>query len=296
MASRGFTRACVVTAGIGLAAVLSGCGASPSAGPSTVTMTPVAAMQKVAASARQMRGETYTFAVTGPMGLSISGHGAYSTKPALAVEMAFDSIGFLGGAAPGHQGMEERILGDVVYLRMPGAALITGGSAKWMKISASAAGSAAGIDLGDLLNRSAQADPGQQLQSLLSVPNVHAVGKERLDGVDTTHYAGELSADDIARNPAYNERTREQLRKLYAGAGMTTTHVDVWIDGDYRARKFISSTPTSAGEVHTTMTFGGHDQPVSISAPDPADVVDLSGFTGGGVRVDTAPTGSSTRA
>src|SRR5258706_4282331 len=84
-----------------------------SAGTSSVTevhpsmalgsLTPVAAVARMAESAKSMRSASYEFRMNGPMGSSFAGHGAYSNTPKPALDMTFDSasIAGLGGGSPG---------------------------------------------------------------------------------------------------------------------------------------------------------------------------------------------------
>jgi hypothetical protein len=161
-----------------------------------------------------------------------------------------------------------------VYLKLPG--LLSGAGGKWLKVSLDGAGSAGGLNLGLLLDQAAGADPAAQMKALLAVPNIREVGPENLDGTPTTHYAGDLTAADLANNAALDGRTRAQLRKIYAMAGNTATHVEVWVDAQYRARKFASSSATALGRLRTTMTFSHFGEPVSVAVPKPSEVTDLS--------------------
>jgi len=247
---------------------LSGCGSTESV--TTASVTPVAAMQKMAAATDASDGQTYSFSMTGPGGISMSGHGAYAAKPTLALQMTFDGMHAMGLNLPA---MEERIVDRAMYLKMPG---VLGNGDKWLKVSFDQVGSSAGINLGSLLDQAAGADPAAQMKALLAVPNIREVGHEDIDGTPTTHYAGDLTAADIAKNAALDAATRAQLRKLYTMGGSTATHVDVWVDSQYRARKFVSTTATALGPLRTTMTFGHVGEPVTVAVPKSSEVTDLS--------------------
>jgi hypothetical protein len=263
----------VALVGVGALLSLAGCGGSSV---QTVSVTPVAAMQKLAAATDASDGQTYSFAITGPSGISMSGHGAFAAKPNLALQMSFDGTHLMGLNLPA---MEERIVDRTVYLKLPG--MLPGAGNKWLKISLDRAGSADGINLGSLLDQAAGADPAAQMKALLAVPNIHDVGHEDIDGTSTTHYAGDLTARDLTNSAALDTATRAQLRKVYSMAGNVTSHIEVWVDAQNRARKFVSRSATALGELSTTMTFGHFDEPVSVAVPKPSEVTALTGLTRG---------------
>ncbi|HEX3611583.1 MAG TPA: LppX_LprAFG lipoprotein [Sporichthyaceae bacterium] len=271
-------RTVTIVAGLGGLALVSVCGSVTSAAPPTVSaanLSPLAAVTKVAESARTTRSASYTLTVSGPSGMAMSGHGSYSTTPT-AMDMVFDSASVAGLGQM--KGMEERLVGDTVYLKLPMLSSLTGG--KWFKLSLSKAGTSSGLDLGSIFQQSSATDPGQQLQALLSAPNVHQVGAETIDGVPTTHYAGDVTVADIEKHSGYDAATKASLAKLYANSGGRVTHLDVWVDSDYRARKFSATTPTPVGAATVTMTFSDYGKAVSVVAPAPGDVADLSGSIG----------------
>src|SRR5258708_33277462 len=81
--------------------LLAGCGtgSSVTAAHTPVTLgslTPVAAVAKMAESAKSVRSASYEFRMSGPMGSSFAGHGAYSNAPKPALDMTFDSASIAG--------------------------------------------------------------------------------------------------------------------------------------------------------------------------------------------------------
>jgi hypothetical protein len=163
--------------------------------------------------------------------------------------------------------MEERLVDGSFYLKVP---MLTRGGRNWLKMPADNPSG-----LGTFLPE-AQANPDKQLQLLLSAPNLRVVGTEGIDGVSTTHYAGEVAVADIEKNSAYDPATRAALGKLYGAHGGQVSQIDVWVDSQSRDRKFTTSIATPIGTFATSIDISGYDQPVSISAPDPGDVVDQS--------------------
>jgi hypothetical protein len=258
-----------VAAGVcGAVAVLSGCAVGvPSRAVQVAARSPVVAVAKVVDSARATRSASYGFTFSGPLGTAMSGHGVWSSSPQAEMDLTLDSASIAGIGA--FDGVEERLVDGSLYLKLPTLAAL---GRKWLKMPVDDTNSRAGANLFP----EAQVDPSKQLQLLLSAPNVQVVGTQVLDGVPTTHYAGDITVSDIEKNSGYDPATRAALGKLYAAHGGQVSHFDVWVDSATRARKFTTSTPTPVGTFSSSMTFSDYDQPITISAPAPADVFDQS--------------------
>jgi hypothetical protein len=113
----------------------------------------------------------------------------------------------------------------VVYIRLPFLQHSVGARKPWVRVTAAAGTTAAGINLSQL----GAGDPGQQRTLLGAVAGKPTeVGEDEVRGVTTTHYRATLA---LAKLPA---DTRRQLRKL---VGASTLPVDVWIDGDGLVRR-----------------------------------------------------------
>lgn len=262
--------------------VLAGCGGSGGETVTSEALSPTAAMEKVASSVRSVETSSYTFEMAGA-GLSMKGHGAFATKPEPAMQMVFDSmsmgglgLGSIGGGNMGAGGMEQRIIGDTLYMRGGIFGMLGGGGSKWLKVSFGELGEASGMDLKGMMTQSTQADPRAQLQALLAAGDVQSVGSETIDGVKTTHYTGEVEVADLAKSAQIDDKTRAELEKSYAAAQMGVTHLDVWIDESFQARRFVSTSETPMGDVTMTMNFKDYGKPVDIAAPPASEVTDLS--------------------
>jgi hypothetical protein len=145
-----------------------------------------------------------------------------------------------------------------------------------MKVPLSSADSQAGLD--GMLSQARQVDPREQLQLLIASDNVHKIGTEKVNGVDTTHYAAELTSDDLAKESKLDATTRDQLQKAYSSAGLGKIGVDVWVDSDDQARRFVTTAPTSAGDVRMTLDFTDYGKPLDIAVPEGATDAGISGL------------------
>lgn len=290
-------RLVATSATLAVLAVLAGCGGGGGEGATTEAMTPTAAMERVASSVKSVETSSYTFEMGGA-GLSMKGHGAFRTKPEPAMQMVFDSVsmggGSMGGLGLGNMGggMEQRIIGDTLYMRGGMLGMLGGGGDKWIKISFGEMSEASGLDIRSMMTQATQANPQAQLQALLAAGDVKSVGSETIDGVKTTHYTGEVDVTDLAENARIDADTRDELEKSYAAAKMGATQLDVWIDESFQARRFMSTSDTPVGDVTMTMNFTDYGKAVEISAPPAAETVDMSSLAKLGREAADAPTSS----
>lgn len=203
-------------------------------------------------------------------------------------ELRFDLSGLagLGGSkvSPAKLQATEILDGTVIYMRIP---LLDGrlpGRKTWVKFDLKKAFGSLGLDLGPALQ--AGQDPTRQLDYLRTVADAKKVGSDRVRGVATTRYHGDLRLD---RYPSLLPRreqaaARAAVQRLIKGSGSSSIPVDVWIDGRNRVRRMsVSMTvrPASAPGQSLRMqidedlyAFGAK---VVVSAPLAKDVYDATG-------------------
>jgi len=261
-------------------------------------------------------GGTASGAASGPM--TTTGQGAFDFT-AKQGELHLDTSGATAAGAP--TSTDVVIDGSTGYVKVPDSALASTGGKHWASISTSAgasSGSPAGgsLDLGQLSQLS---DPTFALELLQGFKGgtVTTVGRETLRGVDTTQYR--ITIDPAAGGPG---GAASGLGALAGGAGTTggAMPADVWVDAEGRMRKFSMTIDLSAllkglagdlgglggpggvaggaspignvaGDLHFSMTVGmelwDFGKPVTITLPDPADVVD--GASVGGLDDSAVP-------
>ncbi|MFC4053017.1 hypothetical protein ACFOY4_25315 [Actinomadura syzygii] len=217
--------------------------------------------------------------------VSATGSMQYRTKPDLAYSMNFDTM-TVGGKSTG--GMQQILVGRTMYMKMPMLSQLGGatGAKPWFKISLDDLGKKSGMNLDQLLRQSQQMDPVQNTKMLTASKDVREVGKETVDGVQTTHYTGTYRIEDaIAKLPAEDQET---VRKNAGTAGLDGMNFDLWVDGRQLPRKMAlkSKQTAQAGATNLTMTYRDFGKPVQISAPPESEVTDfgqlLNGLGGGG--------------
>ncbi|XRQ06216.1 hypothetical protein ACN3XK_58300 [Actinomadura welshii] len=216
--------------------------------------------------------------------VSMTGEMQYRTKPDLAYSMNFDQMTVAGQSMPG---MQQVLINRNIYMKMPMLSeLGAGSSAKpWIKMSLDELGRQSGLNIDQLLQQSQQMDPVQNTKMLTASKDAREVGKETVDGVETTHYTGTYRIEDaLAQLPADQQ---EVIRKGYAQSGMDDMQFDVWVDGEQLPRKMaMKSGQTADGVMNMTFTYRDFGRPVQITEPPASQVTDFSEMLkglGGGV-------------
>lgn len=216
--------------------------------------------------------------------VSANGTMQYRTKPDLAYSMNFAQMS-VGGKSMG--GMEQRLVGRNMYLKMPMLSQLGGGSAKpWMKISLDEIGRKSGMNIDQLLQQSRQMDPVQNTKMLTASKDAREVGKETVDGVVTTHYTGTYRMEDAIAK--LSPELQEAYRKNAATTGMNAMHFDLWVDGQQLPRQMtMKSVEAADGNLTMTMKYHDFGKPVDITEPPASQVTDLAemmnGLGGAGV-------------
>ncbi|TDD85374.1 LppX_LprAFG lipoprotein [Actinomadura darangshiensis] len=215
---------------------------------------------------------------SGPTGdVSANGTMQYRTKPDLAYSMNFADMS-AGGKSIG--AMEQRLVGRNMYIKMGMLSQLTGGTGKpWMKISLDEIGAKSGMNIDQLLQQSRQMDPVQNTKMLTASKDAREVGKETIDGVETTHYTGTYRMEDAIAK--LSPEMQEAYRKNASSTGMEAMHFDLWVDGQQLPRQMTMKSLESASQ-NMTMTMKYHDfgKPVDITEPPASQVSDFGDLLG----------------
>lgn len=215
--------------------------------------------------------------------------GAYSGEK-MMVEVDFgDALAGLG--APGDEpipgGFDEPLQivvdGASAYLRIPMLQALTG-STGWLSATPeelAAAGGSLGVTAGS-------GDPSQLLDTLRGVAGeVDEVGTEEVRGVATTRYRATV---DLGRAiDEAPEAQREEVRAMLDGLGsdVASVPVEVWVDADGLARRFVMDFGDLAAQVMgadgsatITVELFDYGEDVAIEIPDPSEVTPIGGLLG----------------
>lgn len=191
-------------------------------------------------------------------------------RPRAAMRMVMDPLKLDGRSIPGATAKTQLVqVGNVLYMRS--AALSKRAGKPWVKIPASGLGKG-GQNLDTLAQNRDQMDPAGQTRMFTAATNARQVGKEQIDGVQTTHYTGSMTpAEAIAKlDPADRKNRQKALRTL----GAKTLAFDLWVDAQQLPRKMVVRID-GTNPVTTTMLYRDYGKPVAIAAPPPGQVATL---------------------
>jgi hypothetical protein len=266
-------------AGAALVISLAGCKEAADSGTSNGGGAHLTEAQEALSKASQKTGDVKSFHATLLSSTVLSGRQtqlkgdlAVRLQPSPAMKLNIPAINAAGKRTAG---MEEILIGDDLYLKIP--ALTKQAGKPWTKLSLSKMGSAAGINVENLQNQGSQANPALNAKLLTASKDAHVVGKEKVDGVSTTHYQGTFSlADAVAK---LGSEQRAQAEKLFGQSGLDKLVFDVWIAKDQLPRRLTLATPPGAKlTTNTTLDYVDFNKPVSITPPPASQVSDGSGL------------------
>ena len=236
-------------------------------------------------------GETTTQAGTSRMAMTVSAESESSTDtttsataPAFRLEaeglinyetghgtltMDMGSLGIPGAAGRA----EMRMLGSVVYMKLPGSEL---GNRPWIKFDLEAMGESGtpvpGLD-------PASNDPRGILDALRGVSGeVQKAGELKIRGVDTTHYRANVDLEKA--QDEVPEARRDDFAAFSERLGIETLPIDVWVDDEGRARRFAYEVETPAtaqapaSQVDLVIELFDFGVDVDVKAPPESEVTD----------------------
>lgn len=170
------------------------------------------------------------------------------------------------------------LMPDAFYMKMPILAAKTG--KPWAEMKFSEMRSASGLDMSQLMSQAQQMQPAQYIAQLTASGDVHAVGNESVDGVQTTHYAGTVSTADALSH--YTPDVRAQMRPLLDQSGVTGYDLDVWLDSHGLVRRIRTTTQGGQLAFSFAMDVLAYGVPVHVTRPPASQVADLGSLTGAG--------------
>ncbi|MER7750512.1 hypothetical protein [Kitasatospora sp. NPDC097643] len=210
--------------------------------------------------------------------VTMKGKGAVSWADGLQGEITMDLSGSplakLLSVVTGGNSAPYRYTKDSMYLRMGGDAVDTFGGRHWLHYSKADIAKASGGGTDQLKN----ADPVQGVRTLIASGKVTEVGQETVGGKTATHYSGELTANDIAKasGKGLSQDELDKIKDNLDTAGITSEQLDVWVDANQLVVKRTEQADTKAGTLKATVTYSDYGTPVTTTAPDPSDTVELA--------------------
>ncbi len=180
--------------------------------------------------------------------------------------------------------------GGVMYMKLPEAlvtALPSLAGRPWVKMDLSKLTGIPGIS--SLMSNPTMSDPTQLLRYLRAGSDgVTSLGRERLDGVVTTHYRAQLNLDRVTEGlPSADQAAiHAALSRFEQAASQHDLPIDVWIDRRNLVRRVVMSlalqSPSGPAVQETVTVDLSHYGPQRRPVSPPADQVqDLSSLAGG---------------
>jgi hypothetical protein len=178
--------------------------------------------------------------------------------------------------------MEIRVIDGISYIKFPFFALMLGAETPWISAPAEEGESLAG----DFTFGPAD-DPNALLQDLEEADaEVTEIGRETINGVETTHYRVVFDTAELYARATPEERAEMEAEGFIPEGEFP---MDLWVSDDGWIIRYIMDVDGASigGDdefERMVMTFNLYDinQPVTIVAPDPSEVTEMDslGFFG----------------
>lgn len=219
-----------------------------------------------------------------PVSFTITGQGAFDFR-AHTGQM---TVTFPTGQGSTGGTMQIRIIGHDLYFSAPQLPGLDGGK-PWVHVDAGSYLQKQGQSAGPLSGFS-DGDPTQVLGMLEQMSGaVTEVGTANVDGVPTTEYQGTIdltgrsgAAGGGSGTSGGSTGSTVVSPQIAQALGLTDIPVDVWVDGDGRARRVQTSFAFFGITVSAQEGLGSFGDPVSVSAPPAGDVADGSSLLDSG--------------
>ncbi|MGY3203445.1 DUF1396 domain-containing protein [Streptomyces sp. TE5632] len=254
-----------------LAAGAVGCSSGSEESPE---MTPAAAVAKAAKNTEDITSFRYTMTGEVPAQGKIEAEASMRVKPDVAMSMQM--------TAPdaGTQGkVEIRLVDKAMYIG-GGAEMAKEMDGKsWMKFDLAELG--ADAELNELgAPGQAEQNPAAESTFLTGAKDVKKVGTEKIDGVETTHYSGTVTLDDLRASlkdkDAKAAETGEKSIEQYEKMGVESLTMDMWVDGEDHTKQFRMRGDATQGPLDMTIKFLDVNKPVTVEAPPAEETADLA--------------------
>jgi hypothetical protein len=254
--------------------VAAGCGGGGGDKSADTVETPDANPIAQAASHTSRAGSVKVeFEIVGK-GVNGGGRGAFDTGTRDSGRLSMTLEGNGGSTTT----VDTIIDGAVMYLRSAVFQQVLPQGKEWVRVDLAQLARQNGVNLGSLLD--SNPTPNGALAYLRGASgNARELGKEKVRGVETTHYRASIDLEQAARRAKGS--TRESIRRVIDVAGVRSLPVDVWVGDDGYVRKVTYRQHSSSNQsAKITMELYDFGTPVTIAPPPPAAVIDFQKLVG----------------
>ncbi|MGA4840194.1 DUF1396 domain-containing protein [Streptomyces sp. G45] len=246
-------------------------------------LSPAAAVKKAARNSEELKSFSFRMKGQAPEDGAFQGEASMNVEP-LAMRMK------LSAPKQGPDKVEMRLVDGGLYLG-GGKPSPEADGKSWIKFDAKTLGKGApNKPAPTSATGTAEQNPAAESALLSGADDVEKVGEETIEGVETTHYRGTVTLDQMrAELKEKDAKTRERQEKnieKYEGMGLDKLSMDIWIDGDQHTKRFRTQGKADKGKLDMTITFFDVNKPVTVTAPPKKEVMDLAGMMkdAGGTR------------
>ncbi|HWF72294.1 MAG TPA: hypothetical protein VG186_03050 [Solirubrobacteraceae bacterium] len=186
--------------------------------------------------------------------------------------------------------VHEIVNGTTVYVKLPAAATsaLPLSGKQWIAVDLAKVAGVPGLS--SLESNPVSSDPSQILQYLRAVSDsIVSEGRQRVGGLETTHYRANLSLDRVAAALPSADRTAatQALSTFERGTQLHAIPVDVWVDARHLVRRIemtIAASFPGGQTLNEGMTidisdYGPQPRP---ALPTAGEVANLSALIGSG--------------
>ncbi|WP_409470240.1 DUF1396 domain-containing protein [Streptomyces sp. HC307] len=260
-------------AGAGLAALVLG-GAVGCGTEQSPAMTPAAAVARAAEKTEDITSLSYRMKGEVPGDGRIEAEATMSMKPqAMSMKITMSDDPEMTGP------VEMRLVDKALYIGGESMAEEMDGKS-WMKIDASQLGGEHSLGSGASGLGQADKNPAAESAFLTGSDDVEEVGTETVDGVETTHYKGTITLEDMRDSLKDEDKKTRELREKsleqYEDMGVDELTMDMWVDGDDHTKQFRMQGDADKGRLDMTVTFLDYNEPVTVQAPPAKETLDLA--------------------
>ncbi|MFC8719820.1 hypothetical protein [Kitasatospora sp. NPDC057198] len=218
--------------------------------------------------------------------MQVTMKGAISWESGLQGEMSGKTGGEAGKtlAEAGSDGtMTIRYLSDAMYVNMGDAMASQLGGAHWIKYGYDDLAKVMGAAGDTLKNQLQNADPVSSVRALIASGKVAKSGTDTVNGAQATKYAGDLTVADLT-SASTKDITQDQidaLQKQLDAAGISTEHIEIWINADNLLVKKVEQFDSKNGPVTSTAVYSDYGTKVAPTEPKSSDTIDFADLMNG---------------
>jgi hypothetical protein len=237
---------------------------------SSVSLPPLATLVTEATRLRidslSLRVSTRTPSHGATPASALTGTATIRLRPSLAATVDFTNRG---------QATLERVIGDAIYINLPRVGAHDGGR-PWVAVDLATQSTAAGVDLGALLEQVRSLNPTSTLALLAARRQFHELGRSTVDGQQVVGVTGTFTPSTLSA-PGLSPAVLAALRTKLAGVGATRETVTAYLTfAGAPVRTVTALTTKTSGVLVSTIDIRGINAPVNVSRPPSSQTIPLA--------------------